>query len=305
MRIGIVGLDSTHALEFTRQLNAPTAPAAWRRARVVAACAGAPTDFPLSVTRRDGIVSRIREELGVRILPNATALVESVDGVMILSCDGRCHLIEVLPLLSAGKPLFVDKPLTASLSDAALLLDAAREARCPVFSASALRFRCESSGVTRLTRARPRQIEVTVPDDASPGHPDFAWHGIHGVEIIFAALGSGCDTVQRGWLDDHDAVRATWPDGTCALIKRSAERAAREFPAKLTYEDGRVDELAGFRYEPLLAAMVNFFEDRQSPVSPAEMLEVLAFIDAADWSRDSDGQPIHLSTVLKETAGDL
>jgi predicted dehydrogenase len=305
MRIGIIGLDSTHAIDFTQRLNAPTASVGWRGARVVAACAGTPTDFPLSVTRRDRIAARMRDELGIPQLSSATALVEFVDAVMILGCDGRSHLAETLPLLPAGKPLFIDKPLTASLTDAAHLLALAQQTRCPVFSASALRYRSVSAEAAPLAHSRPNFIEVTVPKAAVPGHPDFSWHGIHGVETVFAALGGGCETVERARLDDYDAIRATWSDGARAIIKRSAESSAQGFPSTLTDEVGNREAHVAFRYEPLLTAVVDFFQQGESPVSAAEMLEVIAFIAAADLSRDLSGQPVHLPTILKETGADL
>src|SRR3954465_10381634 len=103
MKIGIIGLDSTHAIEFTRRLNAPAANPQWRGARVVASCAGEPTDFPLSVSRRDRISAQLRDEWGIPLLSSSTELVKRVDALMILSCDGRCHLPEAQPLLAFGK----------------------------------------------------------------------------------------------------------------------------------------------------------------------------------------------------------
>jgi len=185
---------------------------------------------------------------------------------MILGCDGRSHLAETLPLLPAGKPLFIDKPLTASLTDAAHLLALAKQTRCPVFSASALRYRSVSAQAAPLAHSRPSFIEVTVPKAAVPGHPDCSWHGIHGIETVFAVLGRGCETVERVRLDDYDAVRATWSNGARAVIKRSAESTAQGFPSVFIDDAGNREAGVAFRYEPLLAAVVDFFLLRQSPV---------------------------------------
>ena len=90
IRIGLIGLDSTHALEFTRAFNAGI-PEARSPMRVVAACAGIGTDFHLSVNRRDQITRELVQDLKIPLVNSLPELAGMVDAFMILSCDGRCH----------------------------------------------------------------------------------------------------------------------------------------------------------------------------------------------------------------------
>lgn len=293
IRIGIVGLDSTHAVDFTRIINAD-APAP---ARIVAACAGEPTDFPLSVSRRPNIERSLREELGIPILPSAADLLEHVDAVMVLSCDGRCHRREISPLLSAGKPLFVDKPFCADWREAVDVLRAARSAGTPCFSASALRYRAGLDLAKTLLRERPARIVCAVPRLHEPGHPDLSWYGIHGVEAAYALLGPGCQTVWRQPGGDEDITTGAWPDGSEVALHRSNDAAGGEFRTTVISPGGETT-LRGHSYRDLLQVIVRFFETGQTPVAENEMVEVLAFIAAADASRDTHGAAIDLPRLL-------
>jgi predicted dehydrogenase len=49
-------------------------------------------------------------------------------------------LAQATPVLKARKPLFIDKPLAASLGDALQIMNLATENKTPVFSCSSLRF---------------------------------------------------------------------------------------------------------------------------------------------------------------------
>jgi hypothetical protein len=306
LRVGLIGTDSTHAVEFARLFNAPSAPADWHGVRVVGSCAGAPTDFPLSIERRDRLAAQLSEELGLPRFASAASLAQEVDALLLLSCDGRNHLAEARPLLALRKPLFIDKPFTASLADAAALLREACLAGCPVFSVSALRYRAGLTAGSIPENSRPSRVDVLVPDTSFPGHPDFSWLGIHGVESAFAVLGGGCATVERRQAHGQDELHLTWPDGAQAILRRSAESAAREFPATVSYATGaRRSTFRGHRYEPLLGAIAKFFATGHSPVSPRELAEVIAVIEAADLSRDRYGQCLHLPTLLRQSAVDL
>jgi hypothetical protein len=51
---------------------------------------------------------------------------------------------------------------------------------------------------------------------------------------------------------------------------------------------------AGHTYQQLLVEMVKFFETKQPPVSNEETLEIFAFMDAAQRSREENGKPVKL-----------
>ena len=51
-------------------------------------------------------------------------------------------------------------------------------------------------------------------------------------------------------------------------------------------------------YEPLVEAMVKFFQTKQPPVSAAETIELFAFMEAADESKRQGGKPVAIAEVL-------
>jgi hypothetical protein len=88
-----------------------------------------------------------------------------------------------------------------------------------------------------------------------------------------------------------------WPDGSSLLINRTLQDSGREFRMSVASSEGE-HLLHGHDYRGLVEAMAAFFRTGQSPISPAEMLEVLAFIDAADESRDGNGAAVALPERL-------
>ena len=78
--------------------------------------------------------------MGVEIVDSIDDLLKKVDVVLLESVDGRPHLAQARPVIAAGKPLFIDKPMAASLADAMEIFRLAKEKHVPCFSASSLRF---------------------------------------------------------------------------------------------------------------------------------------------------------------------
>ena len=294
IRIGIIGLDSTHAVEFVRRFNVERIAA---DVRVVAACAGAPTTFPLSLGRSERIERQVRDEFAVPVFNSAEEILERIDAVLLLSCDGRTHHREIQPVLAARKPVFIDKPLSADWREAAEILRDARVAAAPCFSASALRFRLTGELKDRLRSQSPVTLRVDVPRYREPGHPDLSWHGIHGVEAGYAMLGAGCRSVHRVITPDTDVTTGLWPNGSSLLINRTLEDSGREFRMTVALSDGE-HLLRGHDYRGLVEAIVAFFRTGRPPVSAAEMVEVLAFIAAADESRAVGGAAVALADQL-------
>src|SRR6185369_3026789 len=125
-------------------------------------------------------------------------LLPKVDAVLLESVDGRPHLEQAKPVIKAGKPLFIDKPVAGTLADAVEIYRLAQQNNVPCFSSSSLRF---SPGIIGM-RHDDRVGDVLGCDAFGPcsleeHHPDLFWYGIHGVEILFTIMGPGCESVAR------------------------------------------------------------------------------------------------------------
>ena len=139
LRAGIIGLDTSHAIAFTKLLNDTTAKDRVEGCRVVAAYPKGSPEIKSSVERVPEYTKQVKE-LGVEIVDSIDSLIAKVDVVFLETNDGRPHLEQVLPVLKAHKPVFIDKPIAGSLADAVAIFDAANQHKVPVFSSSSLRF---------------------------------------------------------------------------------------------------------------------------------------------------------------------
>src|SRR5205814_3397875 len=140
LRVGMIGLDTSHATAFTALLNDPKNPNHVSGAKIVAAFKGGSSDIESSASRLEGYTRELRDKYGVTICDSIEELCRRVDAVMLESVDGRPHLEQARPVIHARKPLFIDKPVAGSLRDAIEIFRLAKENKVPCFSSSSYRF---------------------------------------------------------------------------------------------------------------------------------------------------------------------
>jgi hypothetical protein len=302
LKVGIIGLDTSHVIAFTELLNNPKNKDHVPGARVVAAYKGGSPDIKASADRIDRFTEQIRTKYGVEIVETIEALTAKVDAVLLESVDGRPHLEQARPVLAAGKRVFIDKPLAASFKDAAEIARLSRESGTPFFSASSLRF---GDRVRKLKEdpevGKVLGCEVHSGVSTIPHHPDLSFYGIHGIEALFALMGPGWESLRRVEAPGVDVVVARWKDGRVATY-RGIRKGAQPFGATVFGEKAVRTTMTdagggGGGYAPLVREIVKFFRTGVSPVSPQEMLEVIAFIDAADVSKQKGGQEVRLADL--------
>ena len=138
-RVGMIGLDTSHCEAFTKVLNQPNPEPEFAGFRVVVAYPHGSKDIESSVSRIPKITEDIKK-YSVQIAGSIDELLKQVDVVLLETNDGRLHYEQALPVLKAGKRLFIDKPVAASLADTVAIFKAAKKYNTPVFSSSSLRF---------------------------------------------------------------------------------------------------------------------------------------------------------------------
>ena len=140
MRVGVIGVDTSHAVAFAKVMNAPDAKGALAEVEVVAAYPIGSPDLPSSADRIEGFTEQLRD-MGVAHRPGPGDLARRWSmPCCVESVDGRPHLAQARAVIEAGKPLFIDKPVAASLADVQEIFRLAAEHEVPCFSSSALRF---------------------------------------------------------------------------------------------------------------------------------------------------------------------
>src|SRR5213079_1134092 len=92
IRIGIIGLDTSHVPAFTKLFNDPKAEGDLAGFKVVAGFPGGSKDVKASYSRVDMFTKQIENEYGVEIVDSIETLLGKVDVVLIESVDGRPHL---------------------------------------------------------------------------------------------------------------------------------------------------------------------------------------------------------------------
>lgn len=299
IRIGIIGLDTSHCIAFTKQLNDVNAPSPLKECQVVCAYPHGSADIESSVSRIPKYTKEI-EALGVSIVDSIDELIANVDAVLLETNDGRPHLEQVLPVLKANKPVFVDKPIAGSLIDTIAIFQAAAHFDTPVFSSSSLRF-AKPAIAARNGELVGKVLGCTTfgPAALEPTHPDLYWYGIHGVEQLFTVLGPGCESVSRTHTKNTDVVVGVWKDGRIGTY-RGTRAGPSKFGGTVFGESGQSSSGGNEGYGALVQEIAEFFHSKKPPVDARETIEIYAFMTAADQSKQADGKRVSLETTIRE-----
>src|SRR6266576_6131227 len=296
LRIGIIGCDTSHVIAFIETLNNPAAKGHVPGGKVVAAYRGGSPDIPDSASRLEGYTKTLQEKYGVRMCDSIEELCQNVDAVLLESLDGRPKLEQVKPVLKARKPVFLDKPMAGSFRDVLEIFRLAEKAKVPLFTSSSLRFAKDTQAVRNGSIGRVRYAETYGPCEIESHHPDLYWYGVHAVESLFTIMGTGCATVQRGkTADGKIEVTGTWEGG-----RKGVFREDKNFHGSAEGEKDETKAGSFDGYVPLVAESIKFFQTGGAPVTPEETIEIFAFMEAADESKQQGGAPVKIKDVLKK-----
>ncbi|MBS0263401.1 MAG: Gfo/Idh/MocA family oxidoreductase [Planctomycetes bacterium] len=300
IRIGMIGLDTSHAPAFAKLFNAAAgARPELQNLRLTAAFPAGNPAFPLSRDRLAGFTREVRD-LGVEIVPSLEALFPLVDVVLLESVDGTQHWEQAQAVFAAGKPVFIDKPLAASLADVLKIADLGQQHAVPWFTASSSRF---TAGYPEL-RHNDRVGEILGCDTyslsrAAIGHPDLFWYGVHGVDLLYSLLGTGCQSVTAVQTQFSEQVSGTWSNGRVGTYRAIREHTGKTgLGATVFGTAGIVHVNNYYDYVPLVLAIAKFFRTREAPIPVEEMVEVFAYLAAAEESKRRRGVPVKLAEVI-------
>src|SRR5262245_9496876 len=304
IKVGMIGLDTSHVTAFTKLLNDKSDPHHVSGARVVAAFKGGSPDVESSRTRVDRFTTELKDKWGVEIVGSIEELRKKVDAVLLESVDGRPHLSQVRPVFAAKKRVFIDKPFAASYADAREIVRLSRESGTPFFSSSSLRFANDLQAMKRDEKLGAMLGAFTYgPAPTEPHHPDLFWYGIHAVEMLYTLMGSGCESVTRVRTDGADVVVGKWKDGRVGTM-RGIRDGKQDYGAVAFGAKANLATPIPMKsdYRDLLVEIVKFFQTGAPPVPPDETLEMMAFMEAADLSKAKGGAPVMVKEVLEQKA---
>ncbi|NLX12485.1 MAG: Gfo/Idh/MocA family oxidoreductase [Phycisphaerales bacterium] len=300
-RLGMVGLDTSHVIRFTEWLHDPQNASG---CRVVAGFPGGSPDIESSISRVEGYTNELREKHGVEIVANVEELCSKVDGVLITSVDGRPHLEYAKIVFAARKPVFIDKPMAASLPDVIEIFRLAKEGGIPCWSSSSFRY---SKNMLEATSGKIGTILGGItygPCHREPHHPDLYWYGIHTAEALYTLMGPGCVSVTRTYSDGTDVIVGTWKDGRLGIFRGGSSPAPGQSLKAGFIAFGSEDVYHGQpdNYDGLLREIVKFFQTGRPPIAPAETIELFAFMSAADESKAKGGASVELRPLIEQAS---
>ncbi len=301
VRIGIIGLDTSHSIAFTRIINNPDDDD-MKGYRVVAAYPYGSRTIESSYTRIPGYSEDIKG-MGVEITGSISELLDMIDVVLLETNDGNLHLEQALEVFDAGKTVFIDKPVAGSLRDAIEIFRAGERYGIPVFSSSSLRWARHAQALRRGELAgRIIGADTYSPAIIEPSHPDLFWYGVHGVETLFTVMGTGCREVKRFYTEGTDIVVGTWGGERLGTFRGGREGrigyGGTAFGMDGVHDIGPYDG-----YRPMMVEVINFFRTGEPSVNAAETIEIFAFMEAADESKRRGGATVLLEEVMQAAAG--
>ncbi len=280
MRIGLVGVESDHAEDALRLFNRLGRYPGYEVVAMWAADADAER------------ARRLASEYGVgSIAPEPAAMVGRVDAVIVGARDARLHAAHALPFLEGGMPVFVDKPLALSVTDAEAMLDRAEAKGALLLSGSALRWQADAVRYSQQAASLGRLHKVTATGTFYPDSPygGPAFYAVHAVELALEFAGQGIADIAV--VEVSETAMTITGRGRLAAIEirlvRPAEGAPSRFEVLIEGAGGTVGGVVALPHDymaPVYDRFVSVIERGAAPLSRRELLapvRVLEIVNAA------------------------
>ncbi len=292
MRIGIVGFDTSHAVEFTRRINhVGIEQEQWvEGAQIVA---GFPGTSNIEDEQTLAEYTETVAGYGVEVVNAPEELIGKIDAVMVEFQSGIVHLEYARPFLEAGVPTFVDKPFTCSVADARQLAELAEANDVPLFSSSSLRYALEIQQL-KAEQDQTGKVQGAMaysPAGLHPQNPGLFHYGMHAVETLYALMGPGCQEVWCAYEAGAEVVVGRWQDERIGSIRGT--RAGTHGYGFTVWCENEVRACLidpSYIYRELLNEVVGMFESGIVPLDIEETIEIVAFIEAAAKSAQTKGR---------------
>lgn len=288
LRLGMVGLDTSHVIGFAKILNRPEDEFHIPGATITHGFPGGSDDFEMSYSRIEGFTKELSNEFGVEIVDSIEAVAEACDAIIMTSVDGRQHLEQFEILSQYKKPVFIDKPFAVASADATRIAALSRQTGTPVMSASSKRFAEQlPQAIEKLGKANILGAEFfgAMPIEETQGR--YCWYGIHTADALYSVMGVGCESVTVEASERYDLIVGKWKDGRIGTL-RGSRTEGRFFGGILFLEEETalvdLDKVAKPLYYYLVDLYLEFFRTGKSAIDLDETVEIIRFLEAAEES---------------------
>lgn len=290
LKLGLIGLDTSHCKVFSKILNDPNDPNHISGGRIITAFPGGSPDFKASATRVEGYTTELRDGLGVHIAESPEEVASSCDAILITSVDGRVHPEQFAKIAPFGKPVFIDKPFAVSLKEAQTIAHTAEQFGVRWMSGSVRRYADTlNASLSREDSSNITGADCYGPIEFTPTQPGYYWYGIHLVDVLYRVLGTGCRSVTAFSGNGHETVTAVWQDGRIGTLRGNLHNGTHgtwiHRDKASEYVDTAADGLR--KYANLMQDILHMFRTGEPRINPQETLEIIRFIEAVNESRES------------------
>lgn len=210
-RIGIVGSESSHAMQFAKYFNLPDPER------------GMLPHPDMRVTCVLGDALSAADTAAQANIPavctSLEQMAQQVDAVMITGRRGSEHMAQVQPFLARKLPMFVDKPFTSDLAQAQELARQIGQAGCPVLAGSGCKY-CQAvldmAQLVQQLRSQGKLRSAVVPFTVIPDsiYDGFYFYASHLVEIVMAIFGTDIRQLQAYRAERSVIASLAYPDVT-------------------------------------------------------------------------------------------
>ena len=291
LEVSVIGLDTSHAIEFPRRLQAPDCPG---ELKVKGLHVGVCLRFLTPFTDEKVLAERQQqlEEWGVRVTESFEEAVDGAEAILISINDPSFHLEYFKRCAPLGVPIFLDKPMAHTVAAAIEIVEIAEKHGTAFFTSSILRF-VDQMAEAAAQVPRPSLASVYGPLGIAPAGSSIVWYGVHAFEMLEALLGTGSESVQVIRDRKGAIVHVTYDDDRRGVVELTERNY--QYGATLRDDDKSFPFVAdsGTGYTRLLQQIVPFFRGEGVPVMPNHSLEIMRLLEATDQSYEN-GRPVSL-----------
>jgi hypothetical protein len=211
------------------------------------------------------------------VVERFTDMIGEIDGLLLARDDAECHYQFAVPYLDAGIPVYVDKPLALSVSEAQRLFARERFAG-QLFTCSALRYARELSlsAQARMEIGHIRYIHAMAPKD---------WdrYAVHVVEPMLALIDGGGEMLHtQVWREDGiTALSLAWASGIQATVTTLGARAC-PFALRVCGRDAWRELVFSDSFSAFKSALQDFvsgIRERGVRIRRESVLEIVRIIE--------------------------
>lgn len=217
-KIGILGSDNSHAMNFCRICNLPDENGKYRYEDVRIVAIHGHNDDPEHT-------KQVAKEGNIpHIVNSGSEMLGMVDAVMAVHRDGKYHLAETRPFLEKGIPVWIDKPICTTMEDAVQLKSLVTQFGPLLSGGSSLKYCLAVNDAKNAIYSGSLGTvcggSISYPGDRSNPYSGLFFYGPHLCMVLTEVFGYDVESILAVSSGPHKTVCvARYPDGRLVSLQ--------------------------------------------------------------------------------------